>query len=102
MIGGLTGVRSDIIPFALANGQIAALAGLNLVGMKRRKFTRERLAIVRSFYKKLFHGPGSFADRLSEVRSLAGADTAIAGILEFIDAGKNRQLCQPPKHSNRS
>jgi UDP-N-acetylglucosamine acyltransferase len=102
MVGGLTGVRSDVIPFALANGQIASLAGLNLVGMKRRKFSRERLAVVRSFYQRLFHGPGVFADRLNEVRPLAGADPAIAEILTFIDAGKHRELCQPPKYVNRS
>jgi hypothetical protein len=57
MVGALTGVRSDVIPFGLASGHYAALAGLNTVGMKRRKFTRERLAAVRSFYQKLFHGP---------------------------------------------
>jgi hypothetical protein len=37
--------------------QYAGLEGLNIIGMKRRKFTRERLARVRSFYQKLFHGP---------------------------------------------
>ena len=40
--------------------------------MKRRKFTRERLATVRSFYQKLFHGPGVFADRLNEVQAAGG------------------------------
>jgi UDP-N-acetylglucosamine acyltransferase len=65
--------------------------------MKRRKFTRERLAVVRSFYQKLFHGPGIFAERLDEVRHLAAADPAIAEILTFIDAGKHRELCQPRK-----
>jgi UDP-N-acetylglucosamine acyltransferase len=102
MVGALTGVRSDVIPFALASGQYATLAGLNLVGMKRRKFTRERLAVVRSFYQKLFHGPGVFADRLQEVRHLADTDPAIAQILAFIDAGKHRELCQPAKHGNKS
>ena len=102
MVGALTGVRSDVIPFALASGQYATLAGLNLVGMKRRKFTRDRLAVVRSFYQKLFHGPGVFADRLQEVRHLADADPAIAEILAFIDAGKHRELCQPAKHGHKS
>lgn len=102
MVGALTGVRSDVIPFALASGQYATLAGLNLVGMKRRKFTRERLAVVRSFYQTLFHGPGVFADRLQEVRHLADADPAIAQILAFIDAGKHRELCQPAKHGHKS
>lgn len=102
MVGALTGVRSDVIPFALASGQYARLAGLNLIGMRRRKFTRDRLTVVRSFYQKLFHGPGVFADRLKEVRHLAGTDTAIAEILAFIDAGKHRELCQPARHGNKS
>jgi UDP-N-acetylglucosamine acyltransferase len=102
MVGALTGVRSDVIPFALASGQYARLAGLNLIGMRRRKFTRDRLAVIRSFYQKLFHGPGVFADRLQEVRHLAGTDPAIAEILAFIDAGKHRELCQPARHGNKS
>jgi UDP-N-acetylglucosamine acyltransferase len=97
MVGALTAVRTDVIPFALVNGQVARLTGLNVVGMKRRKFTRERLAVIRSFYLKLFHGPGVFAERLNETRHLAAADPAIAEILTFIDAGEHRELCQPGK-----
>ena len=44
MVGGVCGVRGDVIPFGLVNGQYASLEGLNIIGMKRRKFTRERLA----------------------------------------------------------
>jgi len=102
MVGALTGVRSDVIPFALASGAFAVLAGLNVVGMKRRKFTRQRLAAVRSFYQKLFHGPGMFAERLNEARQLSGQDPAIAEILNFIDAAKHRELCQPIKQRNGS
>jgi len=100
MVGGVCGVRNDVIPFGLVNGQYASLEGLNIIGMKRRKFTRERLATVRSFYQKLFHGPGVFAERLSSVQNLAGADPAIAEILAFIDAGKHRALCLPEDGAN--
>jgi UDP-N-acetylglucosamine acyltransferase len=95
MVGGVCGVRSDVIPFGLVNGQYASLEGLNIVGMKRRKFTRQRLAIVRTFYQKLFHGPGIFAERLSQVQPLATEDPAIAEILTFIATGKHRALCLP-------
>src|SRR3954466_7485282 len=101
MVGALTGVRSDVIPFALASGAFAKLTGLNTVGMRRRKFTRERVAVVRSFYQKLFHGPGVFAERLAEVRHLADSDPAIAEIVAFIDAGKSRELCQPARGGKR-
>ena len=40
MVGGVCGVRGDVIPFGLVNGQYASLEGLNIIGMKRRKFTR--------------------------------------------------------------
>jgi UDP-N-acetylglucosamine acyltransferase len=95
MIGAVSCLRGDVIPFGLASGQYAALAGLNVIGMRRRKFTRERLALVRGFYRKLFHGPGIFAERLHQVRPLEGADPAIAEILAFIDAKSHRPLCLP-------
>jgi UDP-N-acetylglucosamine acyltransferase len=95
MIGGVCGVRGDIIPFALANGQYAVLEGLNIIGMRRRQFTKQRLAAVRAFYQKLFHGPGVFAERLASVQPLAGEDPAIAEILAFIDGAKHRALCLP-------
>jgi UDP-N-acetylglucosamine acyltransferase len=95
MVGGVCGVRGDVIPYGLVNGQYAALEGLNLIGMKRRKFTRERLATVRSFYQALFHGPGMFAERLERVRPRANDDPAIAEILRFIAEGKHRPLCLP-------
>jgi UDP-N-acetylglucosamine acyltransferase len=95
MVGGVSGVRDDVIPFGLVNGQYATLEGLNIIGMRRRKFTRDRLATVRSFYQTLFHGPGVFAERLERVQPLANEDPAIADILAFIAGGKHRPLCLP-------
>ena len=102
MIGGVCGVRNDVIPFGLVNGQYARLEGLNIVGMRRRKFTRERIVTIRSFYQKLFLGPGIFAERLQAVQGLANADPAIAEILAFIGEGKHRSLCLPadPRETN--
>src|SRR6201994_3723663 len=102
MVGGVCGVRDDVIPFGLVNGQYAALEGLNIIGMKRRKFTRERLATVRAFYQKLFHGPGIFAERLARVQPMAAEDPAIAEILAFIRDGKHRPLCLPDDCAGRS
>jgi UDP-N-acetylglucosamine acyltransferase len=87
-----------VIPFGLVNGQYAVLEGLNIIGMKRRKFTRERLATVRGFYQKLFHGPGIFAERLESAQPMADEDPAIAQILKFIGDGKHRPLCLPAEN----
>ena len=98
MIAGVTGLRSDVIPFGLAIGSIGRLAGLNFVGMKRRAFSRETRHAVRKAYYMLFFGGGLFAERLDRVAAELGGDTAVAQIVEFVRAGHNRALCQPGEH----
>jgi UDP-N-acetylglucosamine acyltransferase len=104
MVGGVCGVRADVIPFGFVSGRggkYASLEGLNVIGLKRRKFTKQRLATMWSFYQKLFYGPGLFAERLNEVQPLASEDPAIAEILAFIGGGKHRALCFPADDGNR-
>jgi UDP-N-acetylglucosamine acyltransferase len=70
--------------------------------MRRRKFTKQRIAAVRAFYQKLFHGPGVFAERLSAVQPMASEDPAIEEILVFIAGAKHRALCMPADSGQRS
>jgi len=102
MIGGVSGVRGDVIPFGMANGQHAFLDGLNIVGMRRRKFTRERLHKVRSFYHELFHGAGAFAERLAALQGERESDPAIAEILDFLGHDAKRSLVLPKQFSGRA
>lgn len=106
MVGGVSGLRHDVIPFGMVSGQFAHLEGLNVVGMRRRGFTHSRLKLVRDFYQQLFHGGGIFADRLKAVRPMASADPAIADILKFIDDSGKRPLCMahnnPAKSTERA
>ncbi len=101
MIGGVSGLRHDVIPYGLASGQFAHLEGLNVVGMRRRGFTHERLQMVREFYQRLFHGGGIFAERLEVLRPMASADAAIAEILTFIGDGIKRPLCMAHNNPNK-
>jgi UDP-N-acetylglucosamine acyltransferase len=101
MIGGVSGVRGDVIPFGLANGDYAYLEGLNIVGMRRRKFTRERLHKVRAFYQELFHGAGAFAERLTALQVERTTDAAIAEILDFLGHDAKRPLVLPKQTSGR-
>ena len=95
MVAGMTGVRGDVIPYGFATGQHAALEGLNIVGMRRRKFTRQRLHDVRAFYQELFLGPGTFAERLTRLRGERDKDPAIAEILDFLGNDAKRALVLP-------
>mmetsp|Transcript_25726 Transcript_25726/g.64792 ORF Transcript_25726/g.64792 Transcript_25726/m.64792 type:complete len:360 (-) Transcript_25726:264-1343(-) len=70
MIGGQSVVRADVIPFGLVHGDPARLAGLNLVGMKRSKHSRERVKHMLSLYRYLFAHPGSTLPSSSFARPL--------------------------------
>ena len=69
MVGGVCGVRGDVIPFGLVNGQYAALEGLNIIGMKRRKFTASGSPRCGRFIKSCFTAPDCSPNGLSEVQA---------------------------------
>jgi UDP-N-acetylglucosamine acyltransferase len=95
MIAGLTGIRADVIPFGLAIGAVGQLAGLNTVGMKRRKFSHQTIHAVRSAYRTLFFGEGTFSSRIDIVEAELGADAAVAAIISFMRQDTKRPLCHP-------
>src|SRR5438874_3246425 len=53
MIAGMTGLRADVIPFALAIGAIGRLGGLNFIGLKRAGFPRQTRHMIRQAYRRL-------------------------------------------------
>lgn len=97
MIAGVTGVREDVIPFGYALGQAARLVGLNTVGMKRRGFSRSDLHQARAAYRDLFFGADVFEERLARLRAEAQQSVFARLIVDFIDGGSNRPLCQPSR-----
>ena len=59
-VGGMAGVNHDVIPFGNVWGNHAHLEGLNLVGLKRRGFSREAINTLRAAYRMLFAEEGTF------------------------------------------
>jgi UDP-N-acetylglucosamine acyltransferase len=96
MIGGLSGVENDVIPFGTVMGNRARLEGLNILGMKRRGFSRDDIHAVRHAYKDLFLGEGGvMADRIAAVTQAYGDSAAVQDILTFIGGEGSRRLCRP-------
>lgn len=92
MVGGMSGVEADVIPFGSVLGNRARLAGLNLVGLKRRGVDRARQHALRAAFRQLFRGEGVFAERLEEVRSRYGAEPLVDEMLDFAAAPSRRGL----------
>ena len=95
MLAGLSGATGDIIPFGYARGQIADLAGLNIVGLRRRGATRAEMHRLRRVYRALFLGQGAFADRLAKIAHDFADDPLTKKIITFISGGSQRPLMQP-------
>jgi len=88
MLVGLSGIRADIIPWGLAQGPLANLVGLNVVGMRRRGLGKAELHRIRLAYRDLFFGGGTFGARLERVAAAYASDPLVGKIVDFIRAGK--------------
>jgi UDP-N-acetylglucosamine acyltransferase len=92
MIGGVSGVEADVIPFGSVIGNRARLAGLNVVGLKRRGFDKAQIQLLHNAFRDLFRHESVFAQRLAAVRARYGEEALVAEVLAFIDAPSHRGL----------
>lgn len=95
MVAGLSGISRDLIPFGYALGQIADLAGLNVVGLRRRRASRADLHRLRDAYRALFLGKGVFGDRFKRFAGEFANDPLAGKIVTFIRDGGKLPLMQP-------
>jgi UDP-N-acetylglucosamine acyltransferase len=94
-VGGLAAVTKDVIPFGSVWGNHARLEGLNLVGLRRRGFTRDTINQLRAAYRLLFADEGTFQERLADVAETYASSPEVMEIVGFIQADANRPLCLP-------
>ena len=91
MIGGVSGVRQDIPPFSMANGQYARYVGLNRVGLRRNSFDAAQRSTIKRVHRLLFHPGLSLKSAIEALRELAGESSEAAEILRFVE-GSERGL----------
>ncbi len=95
MIGGMSGVENDVIPYGSVTGNRARLDGLNIVGLRRRGFSRSEVAAMRKAYRLLFAHEGTMAERLEDVAEMYRDNDAVMDIVGFIRSDTSRAICQP-------
>lgn len=101
MIGGMSAVEQDVIPYGSVMGDRARLSGLNIVGLKRRGFSRKDVHSLRQAYRLLFAEEGTMAERLKDVADLYSGNEPVMEIVNFIKSSSSRAICQPkPEHDS--
>lgn len=96
-IGGCAAVPTDVIPYGSANGNHATLAGLNLIGMKRRGMPRAVIHDLRAAVRMLFAAEDSFQERLDRVAAEYASRDEVMRIVNFIREDTRRPLMAPPR-----
>ncbi len=99
-IGGVSGVARDVVPYTIALGERARLAGINVRGLSRRGFDRETIHAIYGAYRGFFFSPGPRADRIEAVVEQFGKVPAVGRFVDFLRASGNRPITLPRRHND--
>ena len=94
MIGGMTGVLKDVIPFGLSIGNRNYLQGLNLIGLRRNKYENQKIIELDKAYKEIF-GSKNLHENLSKISEEFKNNELVREVIEFIEKDKKRPICSP-------
>ncbi len=94
MIGGMTGVLNDVIPYGLSTGNRNSLQGLNLIGLRRAKFENKDILGLSEAYKKIFASK-NINENISKLNGSFQENPLVKEVIEFIIKDKKRSICTP-------
>jgi UDP-N-acetylglucosamine acyltransferase len=94
MIGGMTGVLKDVIPFGLSIGNRNYLQGLNLIGLRRKKYDNKKIIGLDKAYKKIFSSK-NLHENLSKINGEYKDNELVNEVITFIEKDKKRPICAP-------
>ena len=94
IIGGMTKVLHDVIPYGLVQSKRGELEGLNLIGLKRRGVPREDIAALRAAYQHLATGEGTFQERARALGDTAQS-AYVREIVDFVLGASDRAFLTP-------
>ena len=96
IIGAVTMVTNDVIPYGLVQGPRGQLDGLNLVGLKRRGVDRSDITALRAAFQMLAQGEGAFQDRAKRLGEETDSDY-VRQIVDFVLGETGRQFLTPER-----
>ncbi len=94
MIGGMTGVLKDVIPFGLSIGNRNHLQGLNLIGLRRKKYDNQKIIGLSKAYKEIFASK-NLHENLSKIKSEHKGNELVNEVITFLAKDKKRPICSP-------
>ena len=97
MIGGMTGVLKDVIPFGLSFGNRNFLKGINIIGLKRKSYENKKIMQLNEAYEKIFSSK-NLHENLSKINGEYKNNELVQEVTNFISKDKKRPICSPLKN----
>ena len=94
MVGGMTGVSRDIIPYGSSTGNRNFLNGINIVGLRRINTPNKDILSLTDAYKSIFKTE-NLRENLTNLESDLKKNELVKDVIEFINKDKKRPICTP-------
>lgn len=98
MIGGMSGIKNDVPPYTMVIAEEPYVAGINIVGLKRRGFSREEIKDIKQVYDILFNNTKNMVDAIKKIESSFTDNDVVSKILHFLKLESTRGISKPKNY----
>ncbi len=93
-IGGMTGVSQDVPPYSLIAGERGKMYGLNLVGLKRHGFSKDKVEMLKKAYKLIWRSGLRREEAIDRILNELGDCPEVVCLVKFVE--KSQRGIVPP------
>jgi len=98
MIGGMSGVKYDVPPYTMIVAEDPYVAGINVVGLKRKNFSKQNIKEVQEAYDILFQSSQNMAESIKQIEQKFSNNESVEKILYFLKSESSRGICKPKNY----
>jgi UDP-N-acetylglucosamine acyltransferase len=95
MIGGLSGVAQNILPYSTINGDRASVTGVNIIGLRRKEFSNSQIKDIQNCFDEIFDNSDDLNNKLTNISKTYKNKEHITPIIDFIKSLNNKAFCKP-------
>lgn len=98
MIGGMSGVERDVIPYGAVKGERASLHSINIIGMQRAEYDKKDILTLKKAYDIIFSSNGIMSENITQIEHEIKNVPCVDYLVEFLKSKTNRSFCLPKEN----
>ncbi|MDR0677529.1 MAG: acyl-ACP--UDP-N-acetylglucosamine O-acyltransferase [Holosporaceae bacterium] len=97
IIGGMSGVEKDVIPYGAVKGERAHIYDINIIGLRRAGVEKQEIFALKKAYEIIFSGQDTIYENIEKSEKMFGDRPYVKQLIDFMKKEKNRSFCLPKK-----